>query len=610
MTPEDIRKLGDMAFARGIAVKLRPHKERKLPVFGFDTEYDSRTGDLVCWQIASDAGGALFESPLTLTALREAVAPYCGRKREAVLVAYYSLAELQFLPLFERGVNVQEASRGSINVTFAVDGFKLHIYDVSRFFDGQSLYRAAEAFGFEKLTFAAGRENVSRELLKDEAFRRYAIHDAVITRGIFCALRSELLRDGVDILQAPTAASAAASYFRHAYLCAEIVPPPARARGLAMRGVWGGRAEAFVRGKWPKVYEYDLRSAYPSAAVAIGIFPNATDWYFPSSLRELLNSPGGYARVTFRFPSTEKYPCLPVHHKGSMLYPTAGESYCTSYEIALALERGVEIKLLDATAYRTGDTSLARFMRDAMAERAVAKGARKTALKLYANSLIGKLAQRRATPGAREVEKLARSMKVSVVDFAGMTLPELVALGLQVEPRLGAVWAPEWNGLITGYVRAQVSRAVIETGAVYCATDAVWTLRPWKHGPEWEEKRAGEGAVFRTRLGYLGSDHTVYHAWSNRAAARSAMDSDAPRAQYDRRRLLHYREALQRGKRAGNSVSERMTGSTLWDGKRVLLSGGDTRPLSGVAEYDQLRSQRCPPKVKKPRKPRKPRPPK
>jgi hypothetical protein len=602
MESEEITKLGREAFAREVAPARKDHKARPWSLIGFDTEYDSRTGELLSWQLATESwslftpvrGRSKDRQAMTPETLWAAAAPHAAGEQTVVLVTYFSLAELQHLPVFERATGIREFARGSIDCVFTTDtGTRLFVFDIARFFDRSGLKEAAKAFGLKKLSY--NTKKITAADLQRPRFRRYAVNDARITCLIAQQLRAAYQGEGVDILRSATPAGSAAGVFRRRYLHEKLAPPPARVRGLALRCCWGGRAEAFARRRWDQLHEYDLESAYPSAAVSLGVMPREHDWRLLRRVEDADRWRGGFVRVLFKFPPGESYPCLPVSAGGVLLYPLAGESWCSLDEVRLARELHAELRLLDGFVFNDGTTALHDMMADMRRRRATAVGAQRIALKLSMNSLIGKLIQHRTRPGAADIEALAKSLGVPIRELAGLDMLELEALGLVPRFRIGGLWLPEWNGLITGRVRAQVSRLARELRAVYCATDAVWTVAPIARLPAGLAlKREGAAVVARTRLGAIWPLHIVHHAWSNRKAAQAALaNAGGPQqVRYKARRPLHFAEALRKEDRVGRFIEETRTGTLGWDGKRQLCRDGSSRPWITARAFLESRSSR------------------
>lgn len=587
MNLREIERLGPEAFARECKpLKRFPHKLRDWPVIALDTEF-TRRGKLVSWQVADETGGKLMpahSTPLTVDALADETRRIRGTRRDVVVVTYFSLAELQFLPVFAEAMQIREYAGGSLDCTLEAScGTRLHVYDVARFFDRLSMRAAAKDLGLDQGKLEYDVTNVTRASLRDPEFVAYSIRDAEVTLQLFERVRDAWALEGVDVLRTRTPAACSAARFRGAYLRESYGVPAPAVRRLTLRAAWGGRAEAFARGSWDHVREYDISSAYPSAAIKLRLMPRARDWRSLREPKHLNRYAGGFARVGFRFKRGERFPCLPVFEEGVLLYPREGHSYCTLHELRLARRMGARVTLYDGYCYRTGSSALADMMEDVRARRAgAADPATRRVLKLQMNALIGKFIQHRTTPGPSDLETLARQLGIPVDAFAGLRRAELEALGWEAAFRIGSCWAPEVNALITGFVRAQLSTMIVRTQPVYCATDAVWTLRALDEVPDgWELKREGPALVARTRLGLLDGK-VVHHAWSRREEARAALEAGEDARRYTHNRPLHFIQALERRVPVGTWVSEERMGTTGWDGKRRLLLDGTSEPWDDV----------------------------
>lgn len=594
MLPSDIAKLGLAAYSRSIH-PLRSIAVSKYALVGFDTEYDSKKGKLLSFQLwAGKRGAFVASSKLTPDMLlREAIKLLDHVPPGITFVSYFSLAELQFLPVVTDAIRVREFARGSLDVEFAARHAKgnvpIEIFDLCRWFDFQSLANAAKSMGFEKLEW--NRKHVTSRDLKSRKFREYALNDARITWGMADKLREEFAKKGIDMVTARTAASASSQVFRLHHVEEKFYCDENRARLAALKGTWGGRTETYKRGRIRHVWEYDLPSAYPNAALRLGVMPVAKSWH-ECHLGNFEKRVGGFARVRFKFPDDVLYPCLPVVTEDSQLYPLAGETWATFAEVQYALTLGARVKWMEGWGYRTGTTALKDYMEQVLAERAKATGARKVMLKLLANSLIGKFAQRVDRVGVQELFRCAEANGMSIDDFMELNRDEQKALGLETQVNVGSVWMPEWNGLITGLTRRRLSEMVVEGRAVYSATDAVWVDRPQ---PGWKDrgdcKRDGPATLARTRLAAIWSDpaHVVHHSVWNRKSAETMLreftGARDVKIKYPIRRPLKFREAVKKKRVPGVWVEEWRTADTHWDGKRVLLERGETRPWKDLAEY-------------------------
>jgi hypothetical protein len=531
---------------------------------------------------------------LTVDALAEHARRTCPGVREAVYVAYFSLAELQFIDVIEEAREVRLYGRGSTDAGFhARRGVDVSIRDVARFFDGQGLRAAAASFGLEKLDFDVS--NVSRADLADPRFRDYTIRDARLARIIFERLREEWLRVGVDLLCYPTAAAAAAALWRRRDLQVPIGRPLPRERALALACSWGGRAEAFRRGAVECATELDLKSAYPRAVLSYGAYPRGDDWRAEFRLAAVLGARWGMAEVDFEFPRETFAPVLPVVVDGVMLFPLRGRSCATADELRLAESLGARLRLVRGMAADgEGDDSAARFMAWATEERQHHRGtARAYVSKLASNALTGKWSQNRDGIDYDAVLRLSRAEGVRPAALFRLGPLEQEELGIAAAPRLGGAFVPEWYALTTGRIRARLGEALNRgTSALYCATDSVWqsgVAAP--PSPEWDVKGTGRAVVARTRLAVLDAEkeHLAFHGVSSPAAAREmlarfALAGEDVTLPYESRRPRGLREGMRRDYIVGRWFTESREASTKWDQKRRLIGGGETVPWEMARE--------------------------
>lgn len=609
MKEKTIEAIGNAAFSRS----LKPLKRESLwkyPVIGFDTEYTSKGADLISFQLWCHKGGVFvpMKKGQKLTPLRiyhECIKLLGMNPSDVMLITFFSLAELQHMPLVTKGFRIREYAGGSVDVSFATSCGAVHVYDLQRWFMSprQSLAKAADAFGLKKLDFDV--RHVTRACLRSKKFRKYALHDAYLCYEIMHRLRLHFIdATNIDPVQAKTPASASAQAFRRLHVRKDYFCDKNRARFMALKGCWGGHAEVFKRGKLKGTYrEYDFSSAYPRAALALQEMPVQKSWKEVRAFHALERCRGGFAHVRFAFADSERYPSLPVSVKNAMLYPLRGESFCTFEEVRAALDFEAKIKIIEAWGYRKGTPILADYLKWTLEERAKAKGAGRVMFKLLGNAIIGKFAQQVSKVAIDEYYRLAEDLDVYLDELFELNTEELKALGANTYANVGPIFMPEWNGLITGYTRAALARMIRSGRAVYCHTDSVWCKkRPECNGMlPFEVKTSGKVTIIRTRFAALGDEisrramlskksHIAYHSiWTQSAAVgmlRSFNGKDFIQ-KYVTRRPLKFRESVKSHRTPGTWVKEWRTGSTKWDNKRKLLPSGDTRPWASVTEYEK-----------------------
>lgn len=126
----------------------------------------------------------------------------------------------------------------------------------------------------------------------------------------------------------------------------------------------GGRNECFMMGITPESqwYDYDLAGAYTTGLLDI-LQPDYDNIYQSQNPEEFCGHTMGFALVSFRFPDTVRYPCLPVRtDQYGLFFPLTGESWATAPEIALALSLGAEMTIqhgiiIPWRQYKSNDSS-------------------------------------------------------------------------------------------------------------------------------------------------------------------------------------------------------------------------------------------------------------
>ena len=162
----------------------------------------------------------------------------------------------------------------------------------------------------------------------------------------------------------------------------------------------GGRNECYLFGPtqvsiWN---DFDLAGAYTTGMVDLRHF-DYSGVKFTTNPEDFRGHTLGFAWVKFSHPETVRYPVLPVRHERlGLVFPMAGESYCTAPEIEVALSLGCEIEVLHGIVYtwKTGDERIFEPFTKRIRELRAAhpKGSLpEQYAKLLGNSCYGKTAQ-------------------------------------------------------------------------------------------------------------------------------------------------------------------------------------------------------------------------
>lgn len=231
-------------------------------------------------------------------------------------------------------------------------------------------------------------------------------------------------------------------------------------RLLAVEAYHGGRGEQFWFGPGPNQFQplewlrqptgephrqdarapmiwndFDLSNAYPTAMSLIG-YPDWDNMNLHPTLADFTHTALGVAWVEFEFPSSVRFPCMPVRTDRGIVFPRRGRSYCTAAEIALAVELGASLTLKDGAVVPWLTDAIrpfGSFVQNAISERNKhQKGSLENRFwKELVNSLYGKLAQ-----GLR----VKRVFNVSDTSMKAL------------EP--SPITNPYFAAFVTGYVRA------------------------------------------------------------------------------------------------------------------------------------------------------------
>lgn len=246
----------------------------------------------------------------------------------------------------------------------------------------------------------------------------------------------------------------AARVFRHAFIKRAWVQVPASVETAALLSYHGGKNGFYVKPGWyPKVYSYDIRSAYCWAMTQI---PNMTAGEWQWSKRKPRSGEFGFVSLSGRAPANQTYPVLFTH---DFLPIGAGQKIesltITSMEYATmkALYPSWRPTIISSCRWRpdvNGGSDLARYAEEMWTRRLKARRDKKAVeeelYKLLANSLYGKFI-------ARIEEEPGRYRKGEIF-YAPV-----------------AAW-------ITALVRCRIARLEHATGAIHTSTDGFLTTRP------------------------------------------------------------------------------------------------------------------------------------
>lgn len=596
MHRERVEKLGSALWRQS----LRPYTARARKheaVFGLDSEFYTNSRGrkrLLCWQLSYGTQAKLYTERLSWENLYkrslEMLAEAGVSRREITLFVYavfFGIAEAQWVD-WQAG-RIQLYAGGRMSVRRPVTRHRdMYLMDISPFFPGKGLREVARSFGLRKLRYDVA--HLSQASLKDEKFRRYALNDAAITQLIFEKARAaEMADSGVDILLTRTPGATAAAEFRATYIAEHHGQRDTALRRLALLSDWGGVQQCIYRGYSPQVREYDAVNMFGQTTVNLKILPLESDWRFTADLDEFMRGAGGLAKVMFLFPAETKFPCLPVSANGRIVFPLQGTSHCTLFEIRQALSLRAEIVLLQGYYYTEGVTWFADYIQQLIEKRrAAADSVTNTLLKAKLVSIIGKLSQKIWAYDLNEVKKVAEEEDVSTATVLSTIWDDDTMQRLK-RVKVGSLFFPEWHALILGAYRETIWQAAHTTDALMIMTDALFTRSDYgnefqTNGITFKLKAAGEYLAYKAGLFRLGSSYR-YERYNRQAALHLLRGRRLRRVsgKYTLRRLITARQAMHDMGKLGDEYEMSQHVSLGYDNYRVLLPGGETRPLSGIA---------------------------
>lgn len=448
-------------------VRVRKWSDRSI--IGFDTEYDSETGELLSVQLYGDDVNIFYvvkpREKFTYQKLRALLPDSVHRP---MLVAFFALADISKI----HDIYSARLTESGLGMLFA-DWKDMTIFDLSVFWSGTkgfSLHQLGKLINHPKLDY--NRAAISRADVTVPAFREYAMRDAEICFKGYNWIRESMYRlFQEDIVHYRSAPAISAQIFRR-QLQRPVMYPFPRQRGLALHCYWGGRSEVFALGDFTGLFtEIDANSEYPRSAIALGALPDGNDWQYGEPGDEM-KFENGFVHLQFEYPqSYDGIYALPVYVNDSLYWPSAGESYCTLSELHTAKKYCPKLKywVRRLLGYKQGSRlELSDYLKSLLKEKDKANGADRTVYKLLANSIIGKLGQNRRTEPRGDY--LSRS------HFLGLPAGWVPRRASDVSIQVGSCYWPEAASLILGKARAVLVEAMEKIGrhnVALCSTDSI-----------------------------------------------------------------------------------------------------------------------------------------
>lgn len=342
-----------------------------------------------------------------------------------------------------------------------------------------SVKRLGEIVGTPKLdrpSFLGHRYRNDKEF---KELLRYCFRDALISKLAV----EKLFKDFENLGGNPktTIASTSMSIFRCKYLDGSYSIHDDEILYHIYKGYYGGRSEAFCRGRIADYNHYDFNSLYPS--VMVNDFPDPNTVRFNRKNTDyFIRNYDGMSEVEMICPRMQ-YPILPMRNDGKLIFPIGHiKGYYPNVELRYALDNGyILTKVMKNIYYRRNCRPFDRFVKDLYKFRQENPKISYTA-KLILNSLYGKFAQ-------KFIDKVNHSpMNFTVDEIARFKSYDFMfndtIIRYVIDDRPSNFCIPIWSAYVTAYGRIRLHKMIVESEAVYCDTDSVITKKEYKESKE------------------------------------------------------------------------------------------------------------------------------
>lgn len=334
---------------------------------------------------------------------------------------------------------------------------------------------------------------MGRKARNDADFIEYAKRDAEATQQIGEFITT--LHETYDVATCVTAPQFATRTFRRRYLQTDVPELDVDIEQVGLDSYHGGKNGYYLDKprRFPKVWNVDIRSAYPEAMRQLPCIEHAT-W----SLRNAFAF--GIHAIYVGSIRSGDCPYHPVYRNdGTRVPPRATETVAiTSYELESAVTHGcAEIVSVERAYEMVSDcshpTALQAYVDDFYEmKRSAPTSAMKATAKLFLNSLYGKFFQKvpLGIVGSWDLETGEYVFSDPESDF---------------DYEAGGLYHPPIASLITGFVRAKIHGLEHRYGALMTSTDGFFSLAPPEPemlGDELGQLDAVEGElrIWRERL--------------------------------------------------------------------------------------------------------------
>jgi len=243
------------------------------------------------------------------------------------------------------------------------------------------------------------------------------------------------------------------------------------------KAYYGGRCEAFTRGRIENFNYYDINSLYPSVMVNCFPDPNSVRVRRSASL-EYIYEYEGISNIDIYCPEME-YPLLPYRNENKVYFPTGIFSgWYTHIELRKALELGYKVLKIRRTYwYKKSCSPFKDYVESLYELRNKFKSENnkmELVVKLLLNSLYGKFGQKFVNKDAW-IHSSATKAELSKYDKIERYGDYFRTVINKTKP--SAFCIPIWACYVTSMARLKLYEYITRCDPVYCDTDSIITKK-------------------------------------------------------------------------------------------------------------------------------------
>jgi hypothetical protein len=339
-----------------------------------------------------------------------------------------------------------------------------------------SVEKIAKIVGLNKLPYPKCFKRFPKNKKEEDELNIYNLQDSLISYKFLEWFQDKCITLNCEMKM--TTPSTAMNCFKKNFLKGEYYVHSEEILREQFKGYYGGRTEAFKRGKVENLNYYDVNSLYPY--VMQNKFPD------PNTLRDRkygliqnIEQFHGMSYVEVYCPENI-LPLLPLRHDDKLMFPAGNfEGYYTHIELRKALEKGYVIKNIKRQFYYKGNCRPFYEYVDFFYKKRLNTEKRtpdNLIYKLFMNSLYGKFGQKFF--GRNEwLPNNFTAEQINKMNFFE-TNGNFCRIKKDVKP--SNFCFPIWAAYVTSYGRLELYKYLERCNPYYCDTDSIMTKKNYE----------------------------------------------------------------------------------------------------------------------------------